>query len=94
MRLTAVAGLVPLLLLANCASSRTRLAGDTCKARRAQSLIGDKATAATGARAMALSHSRSVRWVGPDMIVTLEYAMGRVTLTYGRDMRIVTIGCG
>lgn len=70
-----------------------RAPGDTCVAAPGQVMIGRKADALAGAEIMRLTSSREIRWVGPNMVVTMEYKYGRVTVGYDTAMNISSIAC-
>ena len=67
--------------------------GDTCKPEPGQRFIGQRASSETGAAIMAATGSTRLRWVPPDTAVTMEYALGRVTVSYDRDYKITVISC-
>jgi hypothetical protein len=67
---------------------------DTCRADAAQRFLGQRASAENGAAIMAATRSRSLRWIAPDMIVTTEYAFGRVTVGYNEKHQIMEVTCG
>ena len=69
-------------------------AGESCNPAPAQSLVGEKATAENGQRALALTGARILRWGPPDTAWTMEYREGRVNVTYDRAMTITRITCG
>lgn len=85
------------LLLGACATvpadGEERPAGDTCKAAPGQSFIGQRATADAGTAIMAATRSTRLRWVPPRTAVTMEYAFGRVTVSYDDAYRITAVSC-
>jgi len=85
------------LALAACATvpaeGEERPAGDTCRAEPGQSFVGQRATAESGAAIMAATGSTRIRWVPPRTAVTMEYAFGRVTVSYDDDYRITAVSC-
>lgn len=82
------------LLLSACVTVVPDRAADSCRAAPAQSYIGRTASSATGAELLAVTNSREIRWVAPDMIVTADYKFGRLTVDYDAAMRITSISCG
>jgi starvation-inducible outer membrane lipoprotein len=66
---------------------------DTCQREPGQRFIGQRATADLGAAIMAATHSTRIRWVPPRTAVTMEYAFGRVTVSYDDDYRITVVSC-
>ena len=70
-----------------------RAAGDTCIAGPGQAFIGRRAAAIIGAELLRATNSREVRWVAPDMVVTMEYKYGRVTVGYDAAMIIRSVAC-
>ncbi|MGE4411138.1 MAG: peptidase inhibitor I78 [Sphingomonadales bacterium] len=65
-----------------------------CKADALDSFIGQKATEETGAKILAASGARTLRWAGPGMAVTMDYRFDRVTVSYDQDMVIERASCG
>ena len=70
-----------------------RPAQDSCRAEPGQSFIGQRASGDTGAAIMAATRSTRIRWVPPRTAVTMEYAFGRVTVSYDDDYRITAVSC-
>ena len=70
-----------------------RAGGDTCVAAPGQAFIGRRADALSGAELLRLTHSREIRWVGPDMAVTMDYKYGRLTVGYDAAMNIRSVAC-
>lgn len=68
--------------------------GDTCKAEAGERFVGQRASSEVGADILAATNSVNLRWVPPDTAVTMEYALGRVTVSYDRDYRITRVSCG
>jgi hypothetical protein len=87
--------LAPAILgLSACATGATTQPADSCKAAPGQTFIGRGASSSVGAELLAISNSREIRWVAPDMIVTADYKYGRLTVGYDQDRRITNISCG
>lgn len=68
--------------------------GGMCKAEAAHALVGQKADSDTGARALALSGARSLRWGPPGAVWTMDYREDRVNVRYDDSMAITEITCG
>lgn len=94
---------LPLILaapfaLAACATTtsaeepRPRAEGE-CDAAKAQHLIGQKATAETGAELMRLTGARTLRWVPPRTAVTMDFRADRLTVSYDDAMLIERVSC-
>ncbi|KPP91148.1 I78 family peptidase inhibitor [Erythrobacter sp. HL-111] len=66
----------------------------TCDASPAQGFVGEKASAATGARILAETGARTLRWGPPDSAFTMDYREDRVNVMYDADMAIERITCG
>lgn len=66
---------------------------DTCRAEPGQRFIGQRATAETGTAIMAATRSTRLRWVPPRTAVTMEYAFGRVTVSYDDNYAITAVSC-
>lgn len=86
------------LALAACATVPTdgdppREPGDTCRAEPGQVFLGQRATGESGVAIMAATRSTRLRWVPPRTAVTMEYAFGRVTVSYDDDYRITAVSC-
>ena len=69
-------------------------AGGLCSAEPAQQYVGERATAELGAAIQDATGARIFQWVGPDMMVTMDYRPDRVRVTYDRDMVVTAIRCG
>jgi hypothetical protein len=67
---------------------------DTCKAEAGQRYVGSRASAEIGAGIMESTDARELRWIPPNTIVTMEYKLGRVTVSYDENYRITRVTCG
>ena len=65
-----------------------------CDAAPAQSHIGHKASAASGAELMRITHARTLRWVPPRTAVTMDFRGDRLTVSYDDTMVIERISWG
>lgn len=68
--------------------------GDGCRAEAGQPFIGQVASSESGAALLAATRTRELRWVPPGMMVTMDYKIGRLTVSYDSAMRITTVSCG
>ena len=75
------------------ADGEDRPPADTCRAEPGQAFLGQRATSESGAAIMAATRSTRLRWVPPRTAVTMEYAFGRVTVSYDDDYRITAVSC-
>lgn len=98
-----VLSLVALALsLAACATSavpgdamnRPVTAEGRCNAQPAQVLIGERASAETGQRALDLTGARILRWGPPGAMFTMDYREDRVSVLYDENMSVTEIRCG
>lgn len=65
-----------------------------CKPEALATFTGQPASAETGAKILAASGARTLRWAGPGMAVTMDYRPDRVTVSYDRAMVIERASCG
>ena len=97
--------LLPLALLASCAAApasppepqipvRGSTGGYVCRQQAFVDFIGKVATSEIGARLLRESGARTIRWVQPGMMVTMDYREDRLTVRLASNNRIVTAGCG
>jgi hypothetical protein len=68
--------------------------GGKCDSSRADELVGQKATAETGARALQLTGARTLRWGPPRSAFTMDYREDRVNVMYDDAMTIIEVTCG
>ena len=90
----ALAGIAT-ILLAGCTTIEDDTAAprDTCQAEPGQRFIGQRATLETGAAIVEATNSTRLRWVPPRTAVTMEYAFGRVTVSYDDNYAITAVSC-
>ena len=68
--------------------------GYTCNAAGTDQFIGQPATSESGAAIMRATHSATLRWAPPGMMMTMEFSPSRVTVRTGPDGKITAINCG
>lgn len=97
--------LSPLALLASCAAApapppepqipvRGSTSGYVCRQQAFVEHIGKVATSEVGAQLLRTSGARTIRWVQPGMMVTMDYREDRLTVRLASNNRIVTANCG
>ena len=93
---------IALLLLALAAAACTQerpatapaAPGVQCNANNLQSLIGQPRSEALIAEAKRLSGAKMVRYLTPDMMVTMEFRADRLNLHVGSDGKVASARCG
>ena len=75
------------------AEPERRLPGE-CDATPVQSLIGSRATGEVGARLLAETGAKTLRWVPPRTAVTMDFRPDRLTVRYDDNYTITSIACG
>jgi len=70
------------------------VAGGTCDAARAQSLMGRAASQSLGTEALRLSGARTLRWIAPGMAVTMDYRTDRLNVETNAQGQVIAIRCG
>ena len=65
-----------------------------CDASDAQGMLGQRATAATGAELLRVTGASELRWVPPRTAVTMDFRAYRLTVSYDDNMIIERIACG
>lgn len=65
-----------------------------CKNDAVTQYVGQKATAELGARMLTASGARTLRWGGPDTAMTMDFRPDRLTVSYDKDMVILSARCG
>ena len=68
--------------------------GRECDAAPAQNLVGQKGTGGVGAQIVQVTGSKTLRWIGPDQAVTMDYRLDRVNVYHTTDFVITQITCG
>jgi len=93
-----------LLLLAACtttaeseppaAASGEPAAGQDCNAEGLHDLVGRPATAELGAEALQRSHARTLRWIRPNSMITMDYSVQRLNINLDAQDRAESFTCG
>lgn len=86
-----------LISLTGCATAGEETAVSTegaCRSERLNQFVGKKADAALGARMLEVSGARVIRWVAPDMAVTMDFRADRLTVMYDAHYVITQASCG
>ena len=65
-----------------------------CDAAGTESLVGRPASAELAAEAQQRSGARTVRWLQPGQIVTMEYRAGRLNIHLDARNRVESFACG
>jgi len=68
--------------------------GGTCNAAPAASFVGERVNEALGARVLAATGARSLRWGPPGGAMTMDYREDRVNVFYDAQMVVERITCG
>ena len=75
-------------------STAAGAAGYHCSAELLADLIGRPATQELGAEALRRSHSRSLRWIRPGDVVTMDYSESRLNIHLDGQGRVERFNCG
>lgn len=65
-----------------------------CSDQGLDKLIGKKRSEEVAREAKRLSGAKTLRWIEPDMMVTMDYREDRLNLHLGTDGRIGSVRCG
>ena len=87
------------LLPAACAtapapSASAAPAPGTCRSDGLDRFVGQPRSSQLEAQLRARSGARIIRWVTPDMMITMGYSEDRLTVRLGTDGRIGSLSCG
>jgi len=89
---------LPLLLalLGTCTMSASQAGGvaKPCDASKASSLIGAAPTTENGRKVMDLTGAKTLRWIRPGMMVTMDYRAERANIYIDAAERIERVSCG
>jgi hypothetical protein len=89
----------PILALAACATAPAQSAsaapeGGICRDDDLARFVGQSRSGDLEAQLRAASGARIVRWVTPDMMITMDHREDRLTVRLGVDNRIGSLSCG
>jgi len=65
-----------------------------CKNDAVTQFVGQKATAELGALMLTASGAKTLRWGGPGTAMTMDFRPDRLTVSYDKDMVILSARCG
>ena len=65
-----------------------------CSNEGLEKLVGKQRSAKVAKQALRLSGAKTLRWIEPDMMVTMDYREDRLNLHVGTDGRIGSARCG
>jgi Flp pilus assembly protein TadD len=89
------------LSLAGCAGANGQgpatppaVAEGPCKNDGLDRFVGQKASSEVGAALLKASGAKTLRWGGPNMILTMDYRPDRLTVGYDATMAITSARCG
>ncbi|AQR73088.1 I78 family peptidase inhibitor [Sphingomonas sp. LM7] len=68
--------------------------GVECNAAKLDTLVGKTRSAAVEAEALRLSGAKSVRWLAPDSVATMDFRVDRLNLYTDASGKITRAGCG
>ncbi len=68
--------------------------GVECNADSVSGLIGKNRSAEVEAEALKLSGAKTVRWLTPDSMMTMDFRVDRLNLHLGTDGKIGSARCG
>src|SRR5688572_27932170 len=94
--------LLPALALAGCATAAPpapdvpihgEVPGYTCR-DPGDGFVGQVATAELGARLLAQSGARTLRWVAHGSMITMEFSPSRLTVHLDAGGRVERVSCG
>jgi hypothetical protein len=68
--------------------------GGTCNAEPGKAFVGQQVSDEVGRKILAATGAKTLRWAAPDMMMTMEFNVERVTVHYGTDNRIGQVACG
>ena len=85
------------LLASGCATTArppAEAGAGKCDAAKARSLLGRSRSAEIGAEGLRLSGAKSLRWIAPGTMVTMDYREDRLNLRVDSGGKVVKVDCG
>lgn len=85
------------VLLAGCATMAppgAPVTGGVCRQGTTDQFVGQQVSADLGARMLAASGARVIRWVVPGQAVTMEFSEDRLTVRLDAANRVESANCG
>lgn len=67
--------------------------GYVCDGSNIQQFVGREASSALAAEMLRVSGARTIRWVQPGMMVTMEFRADRLTVFLDSNNRVERISC-
>lgn len=94
-----LASVILLAPLAACAiaqsdATATSVAGGKCRPEALAQFVGQPSSQELGARILAASGARDIRWVPKGGMVTMDFREDRVTVALDQANRVETANCG
>lgn len=84
--------------LAGCATGETASTPPPpqaqCDDSSLNGFVGQKVSAELGARMLAASHAKTLRWAPPRSAMTMDFRADRLTIAYDDAMAITSARCG
>ena len=68
--------------------------GSVCRESADSSFIGQQATSELGARMLAATGARTLRWVPHGAMITMEFSPSRLTVRLDPQNRVLSANCG
>jgi hypothetical protein len=68
--------------------------GYQCRSEGLEAFVGRDATAEAGGEILAKSGAKTLRWLMPNQVITMEYHMDRVNVLIGANNKIERVNCG
>jgi hypothetical protein len=69
-------------------------ASGICRNEGLDRFLGQPRSSALEAQLLAASGARVVRWVTPEMMITMDHREDRLTVRLGKDGRVGSLNCG
>ena len=86
------------VLLAACSITQTPVHGDTpghqCTTQGSETFVGQAGSSETGTAIMRATHSATLRWAPPGVMLTMDFREDRVTVSLDPAGKVTQIRCG